>query len=195
MARGDVLFNVLEVLGGTAITGLDLFNAFINAGYGVSQGKIYYEMSKIESRRAAREREAELKQKYYNLLFKLKRDGLIRTEERNHSRFFALTGKGKEKLNKLRLKKEAKLPPAKDYRKEKGGFTIVVFDVPEKERAKRNWIREVLNNLGLEMIQKSVWIGKARIPKQFVDDLDKFRMIDFVEIFEINKTGSLKQVN
>ena len=81
------------------------------------------------------------------------------------------------------------------YSKEKGQFTIVVFDIPEKERSKRAWIREVLKNLDLKMIQKSVWVGKVKIPKQFIDDLDKFNMVDFVEIFEISKAGSLKQIN
>ena len=44
------------------------------------------------------------------------------------------------------------------------------------------------------MIQKSVWIGKVKIPKEFLDDLFKLRLIDYIEIFEISKAGSLKNL-
>lgn len=186
---------VLEVLGDMTINSFDFFNAFLNAGYGASIGRMEHETYKIKDDRAGRKKEAEIKQKYYNLLYKLKEDGLIKVEARNKTNFFSITGKGKEKLEKLKLDNIKRLPRPMSYSKEKGQFTIVVFDIPEKERSKRAWIREVLKNLDLKMIQKSVWVGKVKIPKQFIDDLDKFNMVDFVEIFEISKAGSLKQIN
>ena len=73
-------------------------------------------------------------------------------------------------------------------------FTIVTFDIPERERRKRDWLRGALRNLGLAMVQKSVWIGKVKIPGELVEDMKSMRILDFVEIFEISKTGSLQQV-
>ena len=71
---------------------------------------------------------------------------------------------------------------------------IVVFDVPEKERRKRDWLRSVLKRLELKMVQKSVWIGKVKIPKELLDDLFNLKLLDYVEIFEVSKSGSLRQL-
>jgi len=73
-------------------------------------------------------------------------------------------------------------------------FVIIAFDVPEKEKRKRQWLRGVLKRLGFAMLQRSVWAGKVRIPKGFIDDLARLQMAEFVEIFEITKRGSLRHV-
>ena len=59
--------------------------------------------------------------------------------------------------------------PIPIYKKEGGfGLVIVAFDIPERERKKRAWIREVLAGLGLEILQKSVWVGTKRIPQELL---------------------------
>lgn len=73
--------------------------------------------------------------------------------------------------------------------------TIVAFDVPERFKEKRHWLRSVLKNLGLRMVQKSVWLGKVKIPREFIDDLKKLKILDFVEIFGITKGGTLEEVD
>ena len=85
--------------------------------------------------------------------------------------------------------------PTKKYKKEKGEKTaIIIFDIPENERRKRNWVREALKNMDFKMVQKSVWIGKIKIPKEFLNNLEVLELLDFVKIFEISKTGSLETV-
>src|SRR3990167_838001 len=71
---------------------------------------------------------------------------------------------------------------------------IVIFDIPERERRKRAWLRLALKNIGLKLIQRSVWMGKVKIPKEFLDDIRELHLVNFVEIFEITKSGSLNQV-
>ena len=71
---------------------------------------------------------------------------------------------------------------------------IVIFDIPERERRKRAWLRLALKNIGLKLIQRSVWMGKVQIPKEFLDDIRELHLVNFVEIFEITKSGSLNQV-
>ena len=51
-----------------------------------------------------------------------------------------------------------------------------------------------LKNIGLRLIQQSVWMGKVKIPKEFLDDIRELHLANFVEIFEITKSGSLNQV-
>jgi hypothetical protein len=45
------------------------------------------------------------------------------------------------------------------------------------------------------MVQKSLWLGKVKIPEEFLVDIRKLSLLDYVEIFEITKTGSLKNLD
>ena len=85
--------------------------------------------------------------------------------------------------------------PQSQYQKlDTDKFSIVAFDVPERERRKRDWLRATLGRMGYKTIQRSVLLGKTKIPSEFLDDLRKLHMVDYVEIFEITKTGSLRHL-
>ncbi|HEY0089415.1 MAG TPA: CRISPR-associated endonuclease Cas2 [Candidatus Lokiarchaeia archaeon] len=198
MRRGDIILKILEVVEGAAVNAIDLFDAFLSAGYGASLGKINYEIGKRTRDRAEKNIEdvyqKQIKQRYYNFIYKLKQSDLIKEKQEGHKKIFILTKKGRDKLIFLKRQKQQK-PANYSYIKEKGDrFIIVMFDIPEKERRKRAWLRSALANLDFKIIQKSVWMGKTKIPKIFLEDLFGLKLIDFVEIFEISKTGSLKQI-
>jgi hypothetical protein len=55
-------------------------------------------------------------------------------------------------------------------------------------------MRSALKNLGFRMIQKSVWVGKVTLPEDFLSDLRQLNLISCVEIFEVNKAGSLRHI-
>jgi CRISPR/Cas system-associated endoribonuclease Cas2 len=197
--RGEIILRVLEFIGEFTGATIDFFDVLISSGYGASHRKLQCEFFKRQDERYKRLTEKEfqrkLKQKYYNLIYKLKRDGLIKEDFKNDSkRLFLLTSKGRDKLRLLKEGLSAKLPKI-SYKKEANNkFVIVIFDIPERNRGKRTWLRAALRNLGFQMIQKSVWIGKIKIPKEFLEDLNKLNLVSFVEIFEISKTGSLEHV-
>jgi len=44
---------------------------------------------------------------------------------------------------------------------------IVIFDIPEKKKKVREWLRRQIKMWGFEIIQKSVWIGDGPLPKEF----------------------------
>lgn len=200
--KGDITLRVLEAVarGALEITTnmVDVIDVLLRMPYGSSLSKMNYELSRLESRRAGesvrRMKEFRLRQRYTNLISRLKRDGLIVEEKKSGKRLFALTPKGKIKISSLKLQTQNPLP-RRSYEKGKSGtLVIVVFDIPESERRKRWWLRESLKQLGLKMLQKSVWAGKVKFPKEFLDDLAKLRLTEYVEIFEITKTGSLEHV-
>ena len=87
-----------------------------------------------------------------------------------------------------------KLPTRHYGKTNQNKLVIISFDIPEKFRRKRDWLREVIRNLGYKMIHQSVWIGKTGIPKQFILDLEEMNILEYVEVFEINKRGSLKKL-
>jgi len=196
--KGEITLKILEIIGDIATNAADVMGAFLDSGYGASRGKIDFEISKRQAARAEksvdREFQKRIRQDYCNLIYRLKKSGLIREEIENKKKFLFLTRKGKQEMSLLKEKSKNKLPD-NFYQRDKGNrFIIVVFDVPEKEKRKREWLRSALKNMEFKIIQKSVWLGKNKIPQKFLLDLSKLNLIDFVEIFEITKGGSLKEV-
>ena len=175
---------------------MELAGVILDASYGASPGKI---ARKIRESRKVKEKEiAEYRDRrnYATLLYRLKTQGFIseKVDDTKKGKFLTLTTKGSIKLGQLKNTKADSLP-ATSYAKEiSNNFVIITFDVPEESRRKRAWLRSALKNIGLSMLQKSVWIGKVKIPGEFIDDLAKLKLIDYVEILEITKTGSLKRL-
>lgn len=200
--RGDITLKILEMVGRTAVGLSDVVEAMLSAGYGASSGKLRREIGRIEAERergqTARQREAQLKHRYQSMLSRLKAQGLIIESgsrlagQEKVGTILKLTSKGRGLLDRMKKSKKENLLPEKNYSSKGGGvFTIVAFDVPEKYHSRRDWLRACLANMGLKMIQRSVWLGKVKIPKDFIEDLKKLDLLEAVEIFEISKSGTL----
>jgi DNA-binding transcriptional regulator PaaX len=194
--KGETTSKILEAIGDSVVEIGDIFLAILSAGYGASHRTIDFERSKLQRGRERlyfrKEQEKILRKRYSSLLFKLKRDHLIQEEEQNGKRFFRSTLTGKNKLRALK-----NTLPTPHYKEDKGrsnSVTIISFDIPELERRKRFWLRSALKQLGFQLIQKSVWMGKVNIPKEFLDDLRTLKIINYLEIFTINKSGSLREI-
>ncbi|MEK7541554.1 MAG: hypothetical protein AAB533_01770 [Patescibacteria group bacterium] len=137
------------------------------------------------------------RQSFYSLLNQLKREGLVEKKGFRKKTVWHITPNGQEKLRTGGSKPERR--PAgilmRVYpKKQSAGIVIVAFDIPEKMRKKRDWLRENLIALDLRLLQKSVWIGNTRIPQDFITDLRAQNILPFVHIFSIDKQGSLRQV-
>lgn len=198
MVRGTFILSILEALWNAALETAELFEVLMSAGYGASYGKLEYERSRLHARRghtaAGWEKNHEARVRYQKLVSKLKREGFIAERRIERGKVFAITPKGRKKLAALRDGARRQMPSV-SYPVEAGNcLVIVAFDVPEKERRKRNWLRAALRDLGFVMVQKSVWVGKVKIPQQFLDDVFKLHLADNVEIFEVSKSGSLTHV-
>ena len=94
------------------------------------------------------------KQAFCNTFSRLKRRGLIKISNRNGQIYISLTTEGKKKagkyqINDLRIKK-----PAKWDKK----WRILIFDIENKQKIKREALRGKIKELGLFQLQKSVWI-------------------------------------
>ena len=192
--KGDRTLKILGAIGNATIEFADLLSAVLESGYGTSASQIEYRASVLRRTREQNQTEMRAKQKYYMLLYQLKRDGLIQEEQRRNKKLLFLTSKGKGRLSILKERFRTYLPLRVYPKENEKGLTIVAFDVPEKERKKRDWLRFSLRRLNFSMIQKSVWLGKAKVPKDFLRDLQRYRLIDCVEIFEITRSGSLRHI-
>ena len=183
---------ILEVLKKAERPTYILLNIFIG-GYSYQKLKrraLYPTLPDFENNEPSTEK---TKNNFYSLLSRLKRQGFVERKRKGSKTFWKITPKGEKRLEKLKNIFKA---PRLFYKQEKdGGLNIVVFDIPEKHRAKRNWLRSNLLSLDFIMLQKSVWIGKNKLPEEFLKALAELDLIEFVHIVKVSKTGTIKELN
>ncbi len=193
--KKETKLKILEFLEDSAQVLGDILFMF-SLPHGTSYSRMEY---LIEKRHEEAENEAvrgraickQTRRNFDVFIYRLKNDGLITKKNRGGNLLFKLTPRGHEFLKNLR----SKILPANKYKETKDDFIkIVIFDIPEKERRKRDWLRESLKNLNFKMVQKSVWIGKSKLPKEFIKDIDRINILNYVEIFAITKAGSLRSL-
>ncbi len=110
---------------------------------------------------------------YNTTLHRLKKRGFIEIDSSGLITF----NKNKERLF-VRL----------EYIKEKPGnkkSIIIIFDIPEKHRKIRNWLRNQLKIWDFEMVQQSVWVGKGPLPRKFTDHLKILGVHKNVKMFSV----------
>ncbi len=78
------------------------------------------------------------------------------------------------------------LLPAED-----GKLRIFVFDIPERKRYYRDWIRTQLVASSYKMLQKSVWLGKRPLPYEFLKDIQEKDLWQDIHLFEVKEEGTL----
>lgn len=133
---------------------------------------------------------------FHSLLAKLKRDGIIMNKGKRRSFTWHITSRGRTKLTELRerigLRRSS--TPQFPLSAPDGKVRIVAYDIPERVRAKRMWIAEMLRGFGYELLQRSLWIGKRPLPEAFLGTLRRQRILSCVHIFEVGKSGTIKQL-
>lgn len=111
-------------------------------------------------------------------LSRLKKQGLIN----NKKGIWEIKKEGREYLKKKLGSKIPHFDHLKSKNKEKE--IIVVFDIPEKKKYRRNWLRVELVALGFIPLQKSVWLGPAPLPKEFIEYLSKINLLQYLKFFK-----------
>lgn len=206
--KGTKIYRVLKMLEGGAKTIGDFVDGMqdIPLRRGTSIRKavddaFLYHLGR-EGRAAEREKRYEKyreefrrRQRVYEYVSRLKNQGLILERKEKGKKVFNLSRRGIFKLEKLANRPMIDFPDPRRYGKESDHkVKIATFDIPEKVAHKRIWLRAALHHLGFEKLQQSVWLGKAVIPEEFLRDLVELGLSEYVEIFSVEKAGSLRQV-
>jgi len=185
--------HILEYLEKSGLALEELFFIF-TVPYGTSFHRAEYLLRKWRQKRDRLEENKKEKQRFNDFVYRLRKDGLIgESPKASKKSRFSLSAKGKEILEKLRERKTNSLPGARYDAEGEDLLKIIIFDIPEDKKRHREWLREVLKNLGFSMLQKSVWTGKTKLPQEFISQMHKLNLLSYVEIFTISKTGSLKK--
>src|SRR3990167_9272751 len=86
----------------------------------------------------------------------------------NYDQCWHITPGGREYM-RMKINSLKKFPNI--FKKDAPKNLMVMFDIPEKQKAEREWFRWHLKKLNYKMIQKSVWVGPSPLPKQFIIEL------------------------
>ena len=122
---------------------------------------------------------------FSSLLHRLKKEGLVSKTGKGVNSKWSLTQIGKNKLKYYQNLIEPLKPD--------GIPRLVMYDIPESDRRKRDWIRCELVASGYDQLQKSVWLGYAPLPENFVKSIKDFNLGGRVHIVSINKKGTLDE--
>jgi CRISPR-associated endonuclease Cas2 len=104
------------------------------------------------------------KKNYRELIRNSLKTGLIEKIEKEGKPYLQLSRKGE-----IKIKKRLPLLVCQKQNWD-GELRLVVFDIAEVERVKRNWLRDRLKIFGFAMLQKSVWVS----PYDFLIDIKEF---------------------
>lgn len=115
---------------------------------------------------------------------RLARDGLVEREKRG---LWKITERGRVFIKKYLAREEE----GGKIDRSRAPDLMLVFDVPEKRKKWRNWLRGELCFLGFKKVQKSVWLGWSPLPEYLLNELARARLVDCVQIFSVVKRGTL----
>ena len=99
---------------------------------------------------------------------------------------YSITEKGKKLVNYvLRRKKTLKQKWDKKYR-------VVIFDIPEKIRKERDWLRSELYLLNYKQLQKSVFVSKFPLTADLIKEIKKRKMGNYVNYLLVDRVYDMK---
>lgn len=138
----------------------------------------YYNYRKIYENYQSWRRED--RHRYYKMLYRLKRKELIifdHEEGLKAGQLPKLTEKGKEKAQQYAVQELQPLQPKNWDRK----WRLIIFDVPEKKKKAREFMRKELKRMNFCQLQKSVFI----YPFQCKDEIEFIRLVSGLSKYEL----------
>ena len=132
------------------------------------------------------------KRDFHRTTHYLKSRGFIKKQ----SDTFRLTKKGEKEAFFAHLDAQ-KLMYRPKKRKWDGRWRMIIFDVPEKKRRYRDYLRQMLKTLGFKELQKSTWVTPYPIPdflKELLWEEQMKHFTRFITIKEIDYDQDLKKI-
>lgn len=100
--------------------------------------------------------------------------------EKNNQKFIKLTQKGQLKL--LLQKADARRASKWD-----GKWRLLVFDIPEGSRKKRNLLRRLLKESGFKKLQASVFINPWPLNREAIIYLKETGLMGYIRILRVDE--------
>lgn len=107
----------------------------------------------------------------YNALKRLEYKNLVGSKLKGGREGWELTPEGEKAVRVLK----AKMEYARVGRWDKK-WRMIIFDVPEKIRDRRNHLRKELISFGFHQLQKSVWVSPYPLPSEFFEIMSELNL-------------------
>jgi len=107
------------------------------------------------------------KKRFYNAFYKLRKQGYVKMEYRGKQLYISLTKEGRKWAGKYQID-DLKIKKPRKWDKK---WRLLIFDIKDKQKVKREALRGKLKELGFYQLQKSVWI----CPYEFHKEADILR--------------------
>jgi DNA-binding transcriptional regulator PaaX len=104
----------------------------------------------------------------------------------NSSLGWLITKKGKTYFKNKKLLDYITSP----FEENSSAHTIISFDIPEKNRFIRYWLRNQIKIFGYKMLQQSLWIGPGPLPPSFLKRLEDLNIRKNIKTFKITKKNN-----
>lgn len=75
------------------------------------------------------------------------------------------------------------------FKESSPAHTIIAFDISEKDRVLRRWLRNQLKIFNYKLLQQSLWIGPGPLPASFLKRLEELNIRKNVKTFKITKSN------
>ena len=116
------------------------------------------------------------KKRFTELLYLLRQDGLAEEVGKGANKIVNITRKGIEWLNKFNTRPHMTTPTYASDAIKSEQVIIISYDIPERLRIYRNWLRIALRGMKFMPVQQSVWVGKIKLPSDFIADITRYEL-------------------
>lgn len=119
-------------------------------------------------------------------LAKLAKLGWAQKTKKDGEIYYQITAKGEKEFDKI-------LKPLRQSGSWDGRWRLVMFDIPENQRAVRDRLRRALTRLGLGILQASVWISPNDIRKDIEEIAKRLNLEGAIRFFEVSRNENLNK--
>lgn len=139
----------------------------------------YSDLKKLEEKKLGKER-------FGRLIKYLKYNGYLYIKKEKNREAVIITPKGAEKILNIKTKIEG-IPKRKDKK-----WQMVIFDIPEDIRGKRDYFRCGLKRLKYEQLQKSIWVCPFDVLDATKELIKKLNLGSFVKVLLVEEIKTPK---
>ncbi|MDP2934347.1 MAG: hypothetical protein Q8N59_01065 [bacterium] len=127
----------------------------------------YLDLKKLEQKKLGKER-------FGRLIEYLKYNGYLYVRKTKNKEGIFISSKGAGKILDIKNKIEGR-PIRKD-----GKWQMIIFDIPEKLKKRRDYLRDGLTRLKYRKLQQSVWICPYDVFRETKELIEYFKLEPFV---------------
>lgn len=116
---------------------------------------------------------------YAHKIWQMEKRGVVKVLSKGDKKFIKITKKGELQI----LLEKAKIERSKFW---DGKWRLVIFDIPESSRDKRNLLRRLLKSNEFYKLQASVFINPYPLNREAIDYLKQTGLIDYIRLLRVD---------